>query len=1111
MNQQAFQAHGHAQKPQGPFPHSPPGLGSLNPSTNRVAPSFDTQPSLVSQAAYDYNSTAIPGLSFAAPGTTPTASNTLATPKHGNQDFWKAQPSTTSHTTFRAISGNYTDANKSPQPQYTSTTMSVVPPHTIATVAAPENHRDSTIIANDAMEEGELDESAFEDIYEPYIEPIEHTNVLPVPTSQNTLTDDEDYDPAQPGSPIAHLPVTKTGPGDSAIAGRERSRSYSPYLSPGELSVTSPPPQQASADGLDEGIDPNIIRDLFAGLGLDTKATKPLHEPQSRLKNHPANASTTEKSAPPPEATPQPSSAAVPAAAPPNPPPTTTSQKQEERKDRIARLLAAKNAKQQGRPTKTIDQDHLASASRNTMTSSLPAQPGPHQNLQQANPAANAGKASKNPEKERLLQRKLEALQKSRALKAQKAALDESDSHRTEPETNTPNRNADVPEHPSTSLLKDPQTLATGHDIHIHSQNRPSATQTSGSIPGLFLSESTTTNTRKRPTASDLNENSAVPPFKRTFSQHHVEKPLVIDVSDESEDEDVEMEISSQVDDAPTEPNNASYPQKGKPPAHRDQPPLPDVRNQRSFASPASVSGSMKQTDSAELQRINQDIDEMKRKIAEAERRKRAKLTSKDITSSQSPATGPGTPCVSQPLISGPSSAQSQSPDSQSPRQTYFPHNVVGEVQKTLPKAPRGAAATDAQRRQRIRVVSDSLPTLESTIRSKVTKLRLLKSEVSRIEKEVDEMLAEKAKLSSEFETLTKDGEEGTTVPTVAEHGSSSTSDQPTPQYPSHIVATDPESSRTELEQIASIPEEASSIPDAPAPTGPTGATPNGGIETSHGAGEDGSTDQVTSGVQQAPTKALEDVPMTDLATLVDTESIGLPPLQTDSTADLDDMAVVSMAVDDEPHNALDHTPRGINPHASPSSEPASRAHTDTQEAEFSLVPTHISNGAANTSEESPEPSNDDAIAPVRAATPGFAPYKSVLREFLSYRFHPNFSQEVSQGLRSLTYSNKINPKEPFCLDSLLPEGCPRGTSCEFQHPDSVDIPDSQILLQLGNSERLEGKEQERYIDGLRALLSEFKAKQSKDFNLISKAIVDYRAQFYADQSRVLPLGNINL
>jgi len=65
--------------------------------------------------------------------------------------------------------------------------------------------------------------------------------------------------------------------------------------------------------------------------------------------------------------------------------------------------------------------------------------------------------------------------------------------------------------------------------------------------------------------------------------------------------------------------------------------------------------------------------------------------------------------------------------------------------------------------------------------------------------------------------------------------------------------------------------------------------------------------------------------------------------------------------------------------------------------------------------------------------------------------------------------------------------------------------------LQLGNSEKLEGKEQERYIDGLLALLSEFKAKQSKDFNVISKAIVDYRAQFYADQSRVLPLGNIKL
>lgn len=70
---------------------------------------------------------------------------------------------------------------------------------------------------------------------------------------------------------------------------------------------------------------------------------------------------------------------------------------------------------------------------------------------------------------------------------------------------------------------------------------------------------------------------------------------------------------------------------------------------------------------------------------------------------------------------------------------------------------------------------------------------------------------------------------------------------------------------------------------------------------------------------------------------------------------------------------------------------------------------------------------------------------------------------------------------------------------------------ESQILLQLGNSERLQGKAYEAYVSGLRSLLAEFKAKQCKDFDTISQAIIDYRSRFYEDRSRVLPLGDVGL
>lgn len=54
---------------------------------------------------------------------------------------------------------------------------------------------------DDMMEEGELGESGFEDLYEPYLEPVEENNTAGAP-SQDHSTDDEDYDPANPGSPV---------------------------------------------------------------------------------------------------------------------------------------------------------------------------------------------------------------------------------------------------------------------------------------------------------------------------------------------------------------------------------------------------------------------------------------------------------------------------------------------------------------------------------------------------------------------------------------------------------------------------------------------------------------------------------------------------------------------------------------------------------------------------------------------------------------------------------------------------------------------------------------------------------------------------------------------
>lgn len=95
---------------------------------------------------------------------------------------------------------------------------------------------------DDAMEEGELSESGFEDLYEPYLGPGEEKNT-DRPSEQESA-DDEDYDPANPDSPTAlqtaqsawpDQPPSAESSEEVAPSVRERSRSYSPYLSPHEV------------------------------------------------------------------------------------------------------------------------------------------------------------------------------------------------------------------------------------------------------------------------------------------------------------------------------------------------------------------------------------------------------------------------------------------------------------------------------------------------------------------------------------------------------------------------------------------------------------------------------------------------------------------------------------------------------------------------------------------------------------------------------------------------------------------------------------------------------------------------------------------------------------
>lgn len=57
-----------------------------------------------------------------------------------------------------------------------------------------------------------------------------------------------------------------------------------------------------------------------------------------------------------------------------------------------------------------------------------------------------------------------------------------------------------------------------------------------------------------------------------------------------------------------------------------------------------------------------------------------------------------------------------------------------------------------------------------------------------------------------------------------------------------------------------------------------------------------------------------------------------------------------------------------------------------------------------------------------------FVPYESPLRHFKSYRYHPNFAQDVPGGFLSMTFSHQIDPDKPLCPNETA------GTTCNDPH-----------------------------------------------------------------------------
>ncbi|KAH6643536.1 hypothetical protein C7974DRAFT_381731 [Boeremia exigua] len=140
------------------------------------------------------------------------------------------------------------------------------------------------------------------------------------------------------------------------------------------------------------------------------------------------------------------------------------------------------------------------------------------------------------------------------------------------------------------------------------------------------------------------------------------------------------------------------------------------------------------------------------------------------------------------------------------------------------------------------------------------------------------------------------------------------------------------------------------------------------------------------------------------------------------------------------------------------------------------------------------------------AQPPAFTPYKSPLRFFKSYRYHPNFSQEVDGGFLSMTYSHQIDDSKPLCPFESAGGSC-NDPECPNQHFRGMGITGEKLLVQLGTANP--GKTQEekqQWNDGLRSVLKDLRQRSIKDPNGIAREIAKYRRQFLNDDTRVVNL-----
>lgn len=814
----------------------------------------------------------------------------------------------------------------------------------------------------------------------------------------------------------------------------------------------------------------------------------------------------------------------------------------------------------------------------------------------------NPATAAAAIEKEQTLKKKMEALRKSREERAQKAAaknnpksltvpapapvVSESEKPKPNPAMSSSNSPSTTPLPPANS--QQPQNRSAFPQPQPPTQNV--ATQQTPAIPGLFLASaaaspvpSTTNSTiynnqfnqRKRPVAADFVTPAPVTPFKRPFGHSRSDTPLVIDVSEDegdSDDGDIAMDLDSQADqDSPVQSARKLSDQRNT--AINNLPMLTNFPARKLFTPPVASSAattppvSRKSTlgRPEDLQAKEMQIEELRRKIAEAEAAKAQKKAQQSASGTHTPQ--PVNYSSENAVLTNESMANKVETSIQIQNMIDIADEKVNHDQKRLLEAQAveeekvtelKKQEAESKRLRREKIATD-LPRIDAEVLEKQQRLEKLKVQMAEMEAEVQKNLREKQRMAEEMERLGQEAEDQLQAQkeklrglTQAENESKALTPGPTTSTPVAVKdiapaiqpptdqsqtlvlisndnvgsAEKPEACQTEhkppipIRDSSAIAHSNDSQIEVLASTVP----PEVQLDRSN---ENGTTNQDLEEALQEAVRAEADSQEGreegELKDGMDIDDSYAPdpnqlapesPIQKEYVNRSPSYAPAlerGTSNASDPQSDADYEPPDADPLVDPTptqSPPFSPAPAEpiTEESNDLVIFPSISGPSATDDVETVDSSlpqtngsvpilTEDVSTDQSDQTRYFTPYKSPLKQFRAFRFHPSFNQDVSGGFRSLTYSHNINPNLEMCPWEMAGGAC-NDKTCQYQHVKNITLPDDAVLSALGSPDEFTGEQRKQFCDGLKEVLTDLRARKIRDFDIIAKEVVAHRAKF---------------